>query len=265
MPPPREPSSSAPATLPGIRATSTPEITPAGKQPFALAVTSEQADISGSTRGNREIRAACRRTASRSSDYTSPPLSLETGNLVRRSPELRRSRRDPITTVEQRSPPCTSAPGTFTRKSPREPRRSPSGASTGAARITIDAVHGINTITPKKQLARLYALLRGCTLFNGAHSASPPDNAENVAPNPFRAGWRPRERQGFPVRARSSLTPCTVVSHHASSPLRVPLLRRFLTRNSEARRNSRDAARALRAVAAVGRGPLPRRASRIVG
>lgn len=96
---PREPSSSAPATLPGIRATSTPEITPAGKQPLALDVTSEQADISGSTRGNREIRAVCQRIASRSSDYTSPPLSLETGNLVRRSPELRRSRRDSITTV----------------------------------------------------------------------------------------------------------------------------------------------------------------------
>ncbi|KYN15881.1 hypothetical protein ALC57_11849, partial [Trachymyrmex cornetzi] len=88
---------------------------------------------------NREIRAACPRicgSASRSSGYTSSPLT-ETGDLVV-DVHWNRMRWCPVE-IQLRPTTAKFSPALVLRRE----------ASTGAARITIDAVHEINTITPE--------------------------------------------------------------------------------------------------------------------
>jgi len=127
------------------------------------------------SRSNREIRAACQRTrqvaTSRLSDYTSPTTHCN-WRSGRHSPELRRLRSgcDGDSEVFPALPLRT----TFTRNFLRESRRSPSGASTGAARITTRCMRLTRLLLKKLTRLRLLWLLSP----RRARSASLPDTRE---------------------------------------------------------------------------------------
>lgn len=117
-----------------------------------------------------------------------------------------------------------------------------------------------------------YSFARGCLVTRTADTIAEfrdETRKRHADDNPFR--WGGALGRDSRVRAIVAFTVyCITPPPPRFSPSLSRLPHRSFARNftrSEVRRNStrRNAARALRAVAAVGRGPLPRRASRIVG
>lgn len=267
--PPRTlpPSFSAPATLP-VCTYNQPSATPV--KPARQKKTAARSNRAGRPGGYiyTYISGSTRATAKFDSTPRSPEPVLGTGNT-------RPCRREPV----DRSSSLHFYPSTFTRRSVFS---GADGASADAIRIMIDVggrhnkkQHDYsenNGIRAERFVALTLSPAAFVSLLGLQRTLSRNFRDENAETSrrrrPLSLGWRPRERlSGARGRRFHRIlyytTATTLLSFSLSSAS--PFPRAQL--HSDARRNStrRNAARALRAVAAVGRGPLPRRASRIVG